>query len=362
MPQRPAPTKLKTPSPTGSEPPKAPGLTAQERAFAAKVLAAEAAAVSALAANLGPEFHAAVDLIVRCADAQGTVLIAGLGKSGLIGQKIAATLSSLAITSHFVHPAEAAHGDLGRFRSSDVCIALSYSGETDEVISLAAILKQDNVPVISITRGSDTNKSVRSSLDRLATVCLSIGACDDPDLSPAPTCSTTATLALGDALALCAARRRNFTDDDFAKRHPGGSLGGLLRPIADLLRFRVGKTLIAVPDDLSVSQALKHSETGDRRSGAMLLVDRKSGLLTGLFTDGDLRRLIERDRGELDKPIRAVMTKNPGTLPDTALVRDAVHMVREFRRDEIPVVDAKGRPIGLLDVQDLIAQRLIRSE
>ncbi len=362
MPQRPAPSKPKAPSPTAAEPPNAPGLTAQERAFAAKILAAEAAAVSALAADLGPEFHAAVDLIVRCADAHGTVLIAGLGKSGLIGQKIAATLSSLAITSHFVHPAEAAHGDLGRFRPSDVCIALSYSGETDEVISLAAILKQDNVPVISITRGSDAAQSARSSLDRLATVCLAIGACDDPDLSPAPTCSTTATLALGDALALCAARRRNFTDDDFAKRHPGGSLGGLLRPIADLLRFRVGKTLIAVPDDLSVSQALKHSETGDRRSGAMLLVDRTSGLLTGLFTDGDLRRLIERDRGELDKPIRAVMTKNPGTLPDTALVRDAVNMVREFRRDEIPVVDAKGHPIGLLDVQDLIAQRLIRSE
>lgn len=362
MPQRPAPSKPKPPSPTASEPPKPPGLTAQERAFAAKVLGAEAAAVSALAKDLGPEFHAAVDLIVRCADAHGTVLIAGLGKSGLIGQKIAATLSSLAITSHFVHPAEAAHGDLGRFRSSDVCIALSYSGETDEVINLAAILKQDNVPVISITRGSGATKASRSSLDRLATVCLAIGACDDPELSPAPTCSTTATLALGDALALCAARRRNFTDDDFAKRHPGGSLGGLLRPITDLLRFRVGKTLIAVPDDLSVSQALKHSETGDRRSGAMLLVDRKSGLLTGLFTDGDLRRLIERDRGELDQPIRAVMTKNPGTLPETALVRDAVNMVREFRRDEIPVVDAKGRPIGLLDVQDLIAQRLIRSE
>lgn len=362
MPQRPASSNPKPQSPTPSEAPGGTGLTAQERLFASKLLAAEAAAVSALAANLGPEFHAAVDLIVRCADANGTVLIAGLGKSGLIGQKIAATLSSLAITSHFVHPAEAAHGDLGRFRPADVCIALSYSGETDEVINLAATLKQDNVPIISITRGSEIAKGSRSSLDRLATVSLAIGACDDPDLSPAPTCSTTATLALGDALALCAARRRNFTDDDFAKRHPGGSLGGLLRPITDLLRFRAGSTLNVVPDDLSVAQALKHSETGDRRSGAMLLVDRKSGLLTGLFTDGDLRRLIERDRGELDQPIRAVMTKNPGTLPDSALVRDAVNMVREFRRDEIPVVDAKGRPVGLLDVQDLIAQRLIRSE
>jgi arabinose-5-phosphate isomerase len=361
MPHRSAPSRPKATPKAPSEHPKAPGLTADERAFAVRILGAEAAAVSALAANLGPEFHAAVDLIVRCADAGGTVLIAGLGKSGLIGQKIAATLSSLAITSHFVHPAEAVHGDLGRFRPADLCIALSYSGETDEVINLASILKQDKVPVIAITRGSECGVP-SSSLDRLATVALVIGPCDDPDLSPAPTCSTTATLALGDALALCAARRRNFTDDDFAKRHPGGSLGGLLRPITDLLRFRVGKTLNLVPDDVTVAQALKLSETGDRRSGAMLLVDRKSGRLTGLFTDGDLRRVVERDRDALDRPVRDVMTKNPGTLPETALVRDAVNMVREFRRDEIPVVDASGRPIGLLDVQDLIAQRLIRSE
>ena len=310
-----------------------------------------------------------------------------MGKSGLIGQKISATLASLGIASHYVHPAEAAHGDLGRFRPADICIALSYSGETDEVINLASILKQDAIPIISITRGwvpprsawspedatrsvavpktipkSEPNPDPQSSLDRLATVALSIGDCDDPDLSPAPTCSTTAMLALGDALALCAARRMNFTDDDFAKRHPGGSLGGLLRPITDLLRFKSGTTLNLVPDDSTVARACELSETSVRRSGAMLLVDRQTGQLTGIFTDADLRRLIERDRDALDRPVRDVMTRHPGTLSDTALVRDAVHMVREFRRDEIPVVDAKGRPIGLLDVQDLIAQRLIRSE
>ena len=370
MPHRSAPSKSKQPfSVPGKVSGAAPktGLTAQERAFAAKLLGAEASAITALSANLGPEFHAAVDLIVRCAEQGGTVLITGLGKSGLIGQKIAATLSSLAIPSHYVHPAEAAHGDLGRFRAADICIALSYSGETDEVVSLASILRQDNIQIISVTRGAGAARGAaafgsKSSLDRLATVCLAIGACDDPELSPAPTCSTTATLALGDALALCAARRRNFTDDDFAKRHPGGSLGVLLRPITELLRFKVGKTLNVIADDLTVAQALARSETGDRRSGAMLLVDRATGLLTGLFTDGDLRRLIERDRAELDKSIRLVMTRNPGTLLDTALVRDAVNMVREFRRDEIPVIDAKGCPVGLLDVQDLVAQRLIRSE
>jgi arabinose-5-phosphate isomerase len=359
MAQRSVPAKSQ---PVSLTPPPGTGLTADERAFATRLLAAEAAAVGALAARLGKEFHGAVDLLVGCAAAQGTVLVTGLGKSGLIGQKIAATLSSVGITSHYVHPAEAAHGDLGRFRSADVCLALSYSGETDEVVSLASILRQDQVSVISISRGPDAADGPRATLERLATVALFIGPCDDPEISPAPTCSTTATLALGDALALCAARRRNFSNDDFAKRHPGGSLGGLLRPIAELLRFTVGKTLNAVPDDVTVSEACALSETTERRPGAMLLVNRTSGLLTGLFTDADLRRLIERDRNALDGPIRDVMTRNPGTLSDKSLVRDAVNMVREFRRDEIPVVNDAGKPVGLLDVQDLIAQRLIRSE
>ncbi|HMN40299.1 MAG TPA: SIS domain-containing protein [Phycisphaerales bacterium] len=377
MPQRPAPAKS-TPSspvsvPVGADAAQG-GLTAAERAFAVRLLSAESAAVAGVASRLGPEFHAAVDLVVKCADAGGTVLVTGLGKSGLIGAKIAATMSSLGITAHFVHPAEAAHGDLGRFRAADLCIALSYSGETDEVVNLASILRQDGGAIVSMTRGPEKAEArhgvsgypgvgyTKATLERLASVSLFVGPCDDQGISPAPTCSTTATLALGDALALCAARRRNFTDSDFAKRHPGGSLGGLLRPITELLRFNVGRTLNLVPDDVSVAEACRLSETTERRPGAMLLVERASGLLTGLFTDADLRRLIERDRGALDRPVRDVMTRNPGTLADTSLVRDAVNMVREFRRDEIPVVDAAGKPIGLLDVQDLIAQRLIRSE
>lgn len=338
-----------------------PSPHADERAFALRILAAEAEAVRALAEQVSPAFHAAIDLITQCADSGGAVLVTGLGKSGLIGQKISATLASLGIPSHFVHPTEAAHGDLGNFRRTDLCLALSYSGETDEVANLCEVLRQDGIPIITITRGSRAGQSA-SRLERLATAALAIGAYDDPDISPAPTCSTTASLALGDALALCAARRRNFTDDDFAKRHPGGSLGGLLRPITEALRFVVGKTLNLVPDDVSVTEACKLSETAIRRPGAILLISRASGVMTGIFTDADLRRLVEQDRSALDRPIRDVMTRNPGALPDTALVRDAVHMVREHRRDEIPVVDAQGRPVGLLDVQDLIAQRLIRSE
>lgn len=333
----------------------------EERELARALLAAEARAVDGVRERLGAEFHSAVELVARCADQGGTVLVTGLGKSGLIGQKISATLASLGIASHFVHPAEAAHGDLGRFRQQDLCIALSYSGETDEVVNLCAILRQDQLPVISITR-SPIGQAGPSSLERCATVRLWLGDCDDAAVSPAPTCSTTATLALGDALAVCAARRREFTDVDFAKRHPGGALGGLLKPIREALRFVVGSTLNVVPDDVSVAEACRLSETKIRRPGAMLLVDRSSGVLTGLFTDADLRRLIERDRGALDRPVSDVMTRRPGTLPDSALVRDAVQMVREHRRDEIPVVDDAGRPVGLLDVQDLIAQRLIRVE
>lgn len=337
-----------------------------ELAFAERILAAEAAAVGALAglirADGGRAFTEAVSLIVRCADAGGNVLVSGLGKSGLIGQKISATLASLGIPSHFVHPAEAAHGDLGRFRPADVCIALSYSGETAEVVSLAAILRQDGLPVIAITKGSGPD-GTKLTLERLALVSLGIGMCDDAAISPAPTCSTTATLALGDALALCAARRRNFTDDDFRKRHPGGSLGGLLQTVGEVLRFRVGKNLAAAPDDVSMRDAMAAADLpGVRRPGALLLVERASGRLSGIFTDGDLRRVVMRSAAELDRRAAELMTRNPTTLLDTDLVRDAVSLVREHRRDEIPVVDAAGKPVGILDVQDLIAMRLIEAE
>jgi arabinose-5-phosphate isomerase len=352
------------PPPTAADPKPAAGSTpAQERALAERVIRAESRAVAGLADRLDDNFHRAVGIIVGCADAGGTVLVAGLGKSGLIGAKIAASLTSLGIPAHFLHPTEAAHGDLGSFRPQDVCLALSYSGETEEVVSLAALLRQDGIPIITITRGGAGGGSdgKASSLERLATAPLGIGPVEDESLSPAPACSTTATLALGDALALCASRRRNFTVDDFAKRHPGGSLGGKLRPVVESLRFVVGKNIVPVPDDTTVAGALAVADgAGARRPGAILLVDPKTGVLTGLFTDGDLRRLIERDRDGLDKPIAGVMTRSPRTLPSTALIRDAVQLVQASRTDEIPVVDEHGRPVGVLDVQDLIAMKLVQ--
>ncbi len=347
------PTPL-TPAPTPS--PSTPaGAPADERAFAQRILEAEARAVAGLGQRLGPAFEQAVGLIVACADAHGTILVTGLGKSGLIGAKIAATFTSVGIAAHYVHPTEAAHGDLGNFRRQDLCLALSYSGETEEVVALAGLLAQDGIPVISITRGDGA-----SGLEKLATVSLGIGAVDEPDLSPAPTCSTTASLALGDVLALCASRRRNFTDDDFAKRHPGGTLGGLLRPVMEIVRFRVGVHLNAVPHDRTVAEALEQADTGVRRPGALLLVDPKTGVLSGIFTDADLRRLVRKSPADLARPVSEFMTRQPSTLTVAALVRDAVRLVRQKRADEIPVVDETGKPLGILDVQDLVAMKVVK--
>lgn len=323
--------------------------------FARRAILAESDAVARVASLLNEAFVRAVDLIVRTADGEGSVVVSGMGKSGLIGQKISATLASLGIPSHWVHPSEAAHGDLGRIRRGDCLLALSYSGETDELVGLAGILKQDEVPIISITKGAGT-----SALERLSTVALGIGVVEEAcPLSLAPTSSTTATLALGDALALGASRRRAFSADDFARRHPGGWLGDLLRPVTDVIRFKAGENLPVLADSLTVAEALEQASKVGRRPGALVLID-GSGRISGVFTDGDLRRLILRDTAELKRPISAIMTRSPRTLAASAIVRDAVNLVREARQDEIPVVDEEGRPVGLLDVQDLIALKVVR--
>ena len=331
-----------------------------ELAFSRGVLRAEAAALHALADRLGPEFERCVALLASCAAGGGTVQVTGLGKSGLVGAKIAATMSSLGIPSHTVHPTEAAHGDLGRFRPTDLVIAISYSGETDEVVDLCSILKQDGLPIIGICNGGA--KGAPSSLERLATVTLRLELVAEAGAPHfvAPTSSTTATMALGDALALATARRMEFTDADFARRHPGGSLGSLLKPVRELLRYEIGKNLPAILDTLTVDAALREASRTARRPGAMLLIESATGRLSGIFTDGDLRRLVLADPARLQFAISDVMTRSPRTLPETALVRDAVRMVREHRQDEIPVVDAEGRPIGILDVQDLIAMKLVQ--
>jgi arabinose-5-phosphate isomerase len=315
------------------------------------------AGLATLAGGLDAEFPRAVAVIVRCADAGGTLLVTGLGKSGHVGAKISATFASLGIPSHAVHPTEAAHGDLGRFRPSDVVLAISKSGETDEVVNLAAILRQDGLPVIAIT----ADALAQSSLQRLATICLGLGTSEEAGgpAFVAPTTSTTLTLALGDALALACAQRRRFSSSEFAKHHPGGSLGGLMRPVTEAMRWKAGSNLPLIPLGVRVREALELASASGRRPGALVIVD-DAGRLAGIFTDGDLRRLVLSDAGALERPVREVMTRTPRTLDAGAMVRDAERLFKETRQDEFPVVDGRGKPLGILDVQDLIALRLVR--
>jgi arabinose-5-phosphate isomerase len=331
------------------------------RAVAREVLRAEAAAVASVEACLDESFDAAVRVALGCT---GSVIVCGIGKSGLVGQKISATLASTGTPSHFLHATEAAHGDLGRIRPGDVVLLLSYSGQTEEVVTLAALLRQDRVPTIAMTGNP------QSHLAALADAHLSVGKLTE--VCPhnlAPTSSTTAMLALGDALALCLMRARDFSAEDFKRRHPGGALGRQMMPLGSVMRFRAGENLPLLLARGSVREALASAEPeavagggggrGPRRSGAMIFVH-DDGTLAGILTDADVRRrLVALGAGALDLPVAEVMTRTPKSLAASALVRDAVQLVREVRLDEIPVVDEGGRPVGLIDVQDLIALKVV---
>ena len=320
--------------------------------FARRVLRAEADAILYAAGLIDKEFSKAVELLVECA---GSVIVCGMGKSGIIAQKFSATLAATGTPSHWLHPTEAMHGDLGRVTGRDIVVLISRSGGTGDVLSLAALVRQDKVPVIAITQTPE------SLLGRSSDCCLCIGRLEEAcPLNLAPTASTTATLALTDALALAASRRRSFSVDDFRKRHPGGSLGRLMMNVVDVMRFRVGENLVPLRDDLTLQAVLQEGNRSNRRSGAVLLLDEKRRL-SGIFTDGDLRRYLTAEGASaLSRPIRELMSHTPACLDDGQRVQDAVQMVRELRIDEIPVVDGEGRPVGLLDVQDLVALKLIR--
>ncbi len=370
-----APMTPTTPTtPTTPNAPNAPNkrdatATAREEAtFIAEALGAEADAIRRIAARVrgegGASWRAAIDLLAACT---GHVVVSGMGKSGLVGAKISATFTSLGQPSSVLHPAEAVHGDLGRVRRGDVVILLSYSGETEEVVNLALILKADGVPRIGIS----TNAS--SSLARHSDVHISLGEITEAcPLNLAPTTSTTVQVAIGDALALALARRRSFKADDFHRSHPGGMLGAGLRKVVEVLRFRAGENLPVIAQTLTVRDALLEARKASRdqvrhrdghphprRAGALVLVD-DDGRLAGVFTDGDLRRLVLDDPEAMDRPIAQVMTTRPKHLTVDDLVRDAERLVREHRVDEIPVVDQDGRPVGLVDVQDLVAMKIVR--
>ena len=312
--------------------------------LARSILHAEAQSVLALADRLGSDFCRAVDAIEQC---RGAVIVTGMGKAGLVGQKIAATLSSTGTRSHFLHPAEAIHGDLGRVHRDDVLLVLSYSGETEEVTRILPSLKKLASRLIAITG------QPRSTLARLADVTLDLGPLREAcPLGLAPSASTTAMLALGDALALVLSSQRGFAEEDFARFHPGGSLGRKLAKVEEVMRPLAECRLASQTQ--SVRQTLIAQRRPGRRTGAVMIVA-EDGKLAGIFTDSDLARLLEQKAdAAIDRPIADVMTSNPATVAGGTLLSAACEILAARKISELPVVDDAGIPLGMIDITDIV--------
>jgi len=313
--------------------------------YGREVIAAEARALEALAERLAHSFSDAVELIRA---SRGCVIVTGIGKAGMIGQKLTATFASTGARAHFLHPAEAFHGDLGRLHGDDVVLVLSQSGETSEVLQLLPAFKQFGVKLIAVT------SSAASTLGRAADVVLPLGRLDEAcSLGLAPSTSTTAMLALGDALALVVSRLRGFRTEDFARFHPGGALGLKLSAVDDHMRS-LAECRVARANQ-TVREVLVTSTRPGRRSGAIMLVD-AAGRLAGLFTDSDLARLIERRSDALlDAPISQVMVQSPTTVQSGDRMTVALEILTERKFSELPVVDQQGRPVGMIDVTDVVS-------
>ncbi|MGD9945757.1 MAG: SIS domain-containing protein [Burkholderiaceae bacterium] len=316
-------------------------------AQAREVLRIEADAVARLADRIDPSFAAACQLILAC---RGRVVVSGIGKSGHVARKIAATLASTGTPAFFVHPAEASHGDLGMVRDDDVFIALSYSGSTAELLTIVPVVKRQGGRLIAITG------SAGSPLAQLADVHLDARV--DREACPmnlAPTASTTAALALGDALAVALLDARGFGPDDFARSHPGGALGRrLLTRVADVMRS--GDALPRVPTGARLVDAVL--EITRKRMG-MTAVIGGDGRLAGIFTDGDLRRLLEAGRDLRGLGIDEVMTRSPATIDAQALAAEAVRIMEERRISQLLVTSGDGELAGALHIHDLLAAKVV---
>lgn len=311
--------------------------------YARQVLRSEAAALETVADRIGDSFLQAVDLILNC---PGRVAITGTGKSADVGQKIAGTLNSTGTRAYILDATKAMHGDLGMVHASDVVLMLSHSGESEEIVRLLGPIRDLALGVVAITGNAS------STLARKADVALAYGPLAEVcPLGLAPSTSTTAMIALGDALAFVLLRLRAFTQDDFARFHPAGSLGRKLMRVEAVMRQGPDLRLAAAAD--TVRTVLSQAQRG-RRTGAVMLLD-EAGKLAGIFTDSDLARLIGRHLdAKLDRPISEVMTEQPHTVTPGARVADAVELLRRYKISELPVVDADGKAVGLIDITDVI--------
>ena len=313
-----------------------------------RVIEIEVAAISALAARIDGAFTRACQLMLAC---EGRVVVSGIGKSGHIARKIAATLASTGTPAFFVHPAEASHGDLGMITVKDVVLALSNSGETDELLTILPVVKRKGVPLIAMT-GHE-----RSSLSRLADVHLDVSVAEEAcPLGLAPTSSTTAALVMGDALAIALLEARGFTSDDFAASHPAGQLGRrLLVHISDVMH--TGKDIPRVEPSASVTQALMEMS---RKNLGMTAIAGADDRLHGVFTDGDLRRTLDDASVDLrSTPVSALMTANPRTIGADKLAIEAAQMMEAHKINGLLVVDGEGLLVGALNFHDLLRARVI---
>ncbi len=308
---------------------------------AREVLRTEAQAILSLVDRLGPDFESAVSLVVSC---RGHLVVTGMGKAGLVGQKISATFASTGTPSIFLHPAEAYHGDLGRVLKEDVVLAISNSGETDELVRLLPPIRQIGARIVALTAARG------STLGRNSDLVLEMGRIEEAcPLGLAPSATTTAILALGDALALSVLEARGFDQEKFAFYHPGGELGRRLMRVADVMR--TGERSPVVAEETALTEAI--TRITKARAGAVTVVN-GTGRLSGIFTDGDFRRKMGQDPRLISAKIGEVMTRSPITIGPDRLASEALKILRERKIDELPVVNERGEPVGMLDVQDLL--------
>jgi arabinose-5-phosphate isomerase len=317
-------------------------------ALAREVLTTEANAITALSTRIGAAFVATVELILHC---KGRVVVCGIGKSGHIGRKLAATLASTGTPAFFVHPTEASHGDLGMITPDDVVIMLSNSGETDELVTLTPHLKREGAKLVALT--GNENSSLAQAADLHLDAAVDTEACP---LGLAPTASTTAALALGDALAIALLDARGFSTEDFARAHPGGTLGRrLLTRVADIMR--TGPALPASPVTATLAEAIV--EMSRKGMGMTAIVDNE-GRVAGIFTDGDLRRCLERIRDVAAVPVTQLMTRTPRTVRPEQLAVDCVEIMETAPKvSQLLVVDAQQRLVGALHLHDLFRARIV---
>lgn len=316
-------------------------------ASARRTIEMERDAVDTLLQHLNEDFSKACELALNC---NGRVIVTGMGKSGHIGKKMAATLASTGTPSFFVHPGEASHGDLGMITRDDVVIALSNSGETGEVLSILPLIKRMNAPLISIT--GNPSSTLSRSADANLNVAIESEACP---LDLAPTSSTTASLVIGDALAIALLEARGFSAEDFAFSHPGGSLGRrLLLKVSDIMHK--GNDVPMVSDKTLLHDALM--EVTRKRLGLTTVVN-EAGILQGIFTDGDLRRSLDHEVDMKSTPISEVMTRDCTTVESDILAAEALQIMQDKKINALVALDAAGRPVGALNMHDMLKAGVI---